>query len=214
MGFPKQESWSGLLFPSPGHLPHPGAEPGSPALQVGSLPTERRGGRQRKSVPGEGAASAEASGEERQRGPRGKEIILSGRIHPAPPHKGQESPHQPQPQEPWPWVFSQAQQQLRVSAHDQAGASSLRAKVICAGREGFPQGSAPWGPFAGCFQKQPKCCSVPPRGLCPLRTSAWVGEAGCVPRLGAVSVNLAPRPNPGQSVCVDKVLLETASPFH
>ena len=24
MGFPRQESWSGLPFPSPGHLPHPG----------------------------------------------------------------------------------------------------------------------------------------------------------------------------------------------
>ena len=27
MGFPRQEYWSGLLFPSPGHLPHPGIEP-------------------------------------------------------------------------------------------------------------------------------------------------------------------------------------------
>ena len=29
MGFPKQEYWSGLLFPSPGDLPDPGIEPAS-----------------------------------------------------------------------------------------------------------------------------------------------------------------------------------------
>ena len=34
MGFPKQEYLSGLSFPSPGHLPDPGIEPGSPSLQV------------------------------------------------------------------------------------------------------------------------------------------------------------------------------------
>ena len=32
MGFPRQEYWSGLPFPSPGALPHPGIEPRSPAL--------------------------------------------------------------------------------------------------------------------------------------------------------------------------------------
>ena len=31
MGFPRQECWSGLPFPSPGHLPGPGIEPLSPA---------------------------------------------------------------------------------------------------------------------------------------------------------------------------------------
>ena len=40
MGFSRQEYWSGLSFPSPGNLPNPGTEPGSPALQVDSLPTE------------------------------------------------------------------------------------------------------------------------------------------------------------------------------
>ena len=40
MGFPRQDYWSGLSFPSPGDLPKPGTEPGSPALQVDSLPTE------------------------------------------------------------------------------------------------------------------------------------------------------------------------------
>ena len=33
MGFSRQEYWSGLPFPSPGNLPNPGIEPGSPALQ-------------------------------------------------------------------------------------------------------------------------------------------------------------------------------------
>ena len=32
MGFPRQEYWSGLPFPSPEDLPDPGIEPGSPAL--------------------------------------------------------------------------------------------------------------------------------------------------------------------------------------
>ena len=32
MGFSRQESWSGLPFPSPGDLPNAGIEPGSPAL--------------------------------------------------------------------------------------------------------------------------------------------------------------------------------------
>ena len=38
MGFPRQEYWSGLPFPSPGDLPDPGIEPASPALKVDSLP--------------------------------------------------------------------------------------------------------------------------------------------------------------------------------
>ena len=32
MGFPRQEYWSGLLFPPPGGLPHAGTESTSPAL--------------------------------------------------------------------------------------------------------------------------------------------------------------------------------------
>jgi len=38
MVFPRQEYWSGLPFPTPGDLPDPAIEPGSPALQVDSLP--------------------------------------------------------------------------------------------------------------------------------------------------------------------------------
>ena len=45
MAFPRQDC-SGLPFPSPGDLPDPGVEPGSPALQVDSLPTELPGKRE------------------------------------------------------------------------------------------------------------------------------------------------------------------------
>ena len=41
MGFYRQEYWSGLPFPSPGDHPNSGIEPGSPALQSGSLPAEQ-----------------------------------------------------------------------------------------------------------------------------------------------------------------------------
>ena len=43
MEFPRQEYWSGLLFPFPGDLPNPGIEPGSPALQADSLPLSHQG---------------------------------------------------------------------------------------------------------------------------------------------------------------------------
>ena len=43
MGFSRQEYWSGLPFPSPGDLPDPGIEPGSPALQADTLPSEPPG---------------------------------------------------------------------------------------------------------------------------------------------------------------------------
>ena len=41
MGFPRQEYWSGLSFPFPGYLLHPGIKPGSPALQVDSEPPRK-----------------------------------------------------------------------------------------------------------------------------------------------------------------------------
>ena len=43
MGFPRQEYWRGLPFPSPGDLPDPEMEPGSLALQADSLPIEPPG---------------------------------------------------------------------------------------------------------------------------------------------------------------------------
>ena len=42
-GFSKQEYWSELPFPSPGHLPGPGIEPGSASLQADSLLSEPPG---------------------------------------------------------------------------------------------------------------------------------------------------------------------------
>ena len=41
--FSRQECWSGLPFPSPGDLPNPGIEPGSPTLQADALPSEPPG---------------------------------------------------------------------------------------------------------------------------------------------------------------------------
>ena len=48
MGFSRQEYWSeeywsGLPFPSPGNLPDPGIEPGSPASQADALPSQPPG---------------------------------------------------------------------------------------------------------------------------------------------------------------------------
>ena len=43
MGFPRQEYWSRLSVPSPGDLPDPGIEPGSPGLQENSLPSKTPG---------------------------------------------------------------------------------------------------------------------------------------------------------------------------
>ena len=40
MGFPRQEYWSVLLFPSPEDLSNTGNEPHSPAMQADSLPSE------------------------------------------------------------------------------------------------------------------------------------------------------------------------------
>ena len=43
MGFSRQEYWSGLPFPSPGDLPDPEIEPGSPTLQADALTSEPPG---------------------------------------------------------------------------------------------------------------------------------------------------------------------------
>ena len=43
MGFPRQEYWSGLPFPSPGDLPDPGIEPTSPAMPGKFFTTEPPG---------------------------------------------------------------------------------------------------------------------------------------------------------------------------
>ena len=41
--FSRQEYWSGVPLPSPGDLPDPGMEPGSPAMQADPLPSEPPG---------------------------------------------------------------------------------------------------------------------------------------------------------------------------
>ena len=43
MGFPGQEYWSGLPFPSPGDLPDPGTEPTFPELAGAFFTTEPLG---------------------------------------------------------------------------------------------------------------------------------------------------------------------------
>ena len=43
MGFSRPEYWSGMPFLSPGDLPNPGIEPGSPTLQADSLQYEPLG---------------------------------------------------------------------------------------------------------------------------------------------------------------------------
>ena len=43
VGFPRQESWSGVPFPSPGNLPDPGIEPRSPTLLADALLSEPPG---------------------------------------------------------------------------------------------------------------------------------------------------------------------------
>ena len=43
MGFSRQEYWSGLPFPPPGHLPYAGIKPTSPALACRFFTTESPG---------------------------------------------------------------------------------------------------------------------------------------------------------------------------
>ena len=43
--FSRQERWSGWPFPSPGDLPDPGIEPGSPTLKTDPLPPDQPGKR-------------------------------------------------------------------------------------------------------------------------------------------------------------------------
>ena len=43
LGFPRQEYWSGLPFPTPVDRLYPGIEPGSSALLVDSLPLSHKG---------------------------------------------------------------------------------------------------------------------------------------------------------------------------
>ena len=58
MGFSRRECWSGLPFPSPGDLPDPGIELGSPALQADSLPTKLQGKPSKQADSGKNALKA------------------------------------------------------------------------------------------------------------------------------------------------------------
>ena len=51
MGFPRQEYWSGLPFPSSEDLPNPGIEPGSPTLYADALLSELPGNLDHKRSP-------------------------------------------------------------------------------------------------------------------------------------------------------------------
>ena len=52
MRFSRQEYWSGLPFPSPGDIPHPGIELRSPAFQADALTSEPTGRPQRHQYVG------------------------------------------------------------------------------------------------------------------------------------------------------------------
>ena len=60
MGFSRQEYWSGVPLPSPGDLPHPGIETGSPTLEADALLSEPPGkseeteGQRKSRAPEEG----------------------------------------------------------------------------------------------------------------------------------------------------------------
>ena len=69
MGVSRQEYWSGLPFPSPGDLPEPGMEPGSPALQASSLPSHLEGFGGTSAARGEGGRDKSETGLAKGRGP-------------------------------------------------------------------------------------------------------------------------------------------------
>ena len=50
MGFPRQEYWSGLPFPSPGDLPDSGIKPKSPALAGRFFPLSHQGSPNKKYI--------------------------------------------------------------------------------------------------------------------------------------------------------------------
>jgi len=62
MEFSRQEYGSGLPFPSPGDLSNPGIEPGPPALQADSLPSEPAREGDPGSIPESGRSPGEGNG--------------------------------------------------------------------------------------------------------------------------------------------------------
>ena len=78
MGFSRQEYWSGLPFSSPGDLPDPGIEPGSPALYADALPCEPPG---KSCLPAKVVVKLEDSSQRRERFLSGGTVWLSDRKH-------------------------------------------------------------------------------------------------------------------------------------
>ena len=101
MGFSRQEYWSGLPFSSPGGLPNPGIEPGSPALQADSLPSEPQRTLIQHVNEVRGAETIGPSSLEEERegqaergdglGPQGQ--LLGGALEPDPSLVGSNSPN-------------------------------------------------------------------------------------------------------------------------
>ena len=81
MGFPRQEYWSGLPFPSPGDLPDPGIKPWSPALQADSLPSEPQGSPKKSYYLSE-APCRETRGRTTWRPQREKEVLVRNKTRP------------------------------------------------------------------------------------------------------------------------------------
>ena len=67
VGFPRQEYWSRLPFPSPGDLPNPGIEPASPALAGRFFTTEPPGKPYHLHFTGEKVRHSKAAEPERGR---------------------------------------------------------------------------------------------------------------------------------------------------
>ena len=83
MGFSRQEYWSEFLVPSPGNLPDPGIEPGSPALQTDSLLSEPASCIIHVSINPRSEGAKYATGEEWRSNPRkNKEMEPKRKHHP------------------------------------------------------------------------------------------------------------------------------------
>ena len=79
-----QEYWSGLPFPSPGDLPDPGIEPGSPALEADALTSQPPG---KPRVPKRGRREAASPSVDPPEASQGHfhSLFLAGASHKASP---------------------------------------------------------------------------------------------------------------------------------
>ena len=72
MEFSWPKYWSGWPFPSPGDLPNPGMEPGSPELQADSLSAESQGKTFHKAIAAINSDSSDGAGKDHLK-PSGKD---------------------------------------------------------------------------------------------------------------------------------------------